>query len=347
MSKHNPTAPPRIVIYGTGQFGGYITRFAVERGWPIVAAFNRAGPKIGQDLGRLYGLGRDLGVIVQDCETAEFSTLRGKADIAVVVMTDSLKTNFAAAYERLMNVGLDVLCSGGESYFPRGSDPETAGKIDALALKNNVTFTGGGIWDVSRIWAGILAAGPCTELRGLRHTTITDAQRNGLAQMQSVGVGLSEAEFIETRVKKAGPTGSMYKTIPQHVLTGLGYTVTKVTERIEPVLFDEPIYCHLLEKELPPGTALGTRIVTRSETAEGVSADAHIELRLFREGEIEHMRWEVDGMPHTRIRTERDDSTHYTCSSVFNRILDVIAAPPGIQELYKLGPLRHTALMRA
>lgn len=336
---------PRIVLYGTGQFGGYITRFAAAKGWPVVAAYNRAGSKIGQDLGRLYDLGRDLGVVVQDCETADFKGLRGKADIAVVVMTDFLKTNFSA-YERLMNVGLNVLCHGGESYFPRGSQPEMAEKIQALALKNNVTFTGGGIWDMSRIWAGILAAGPCTELRAMHHTTITDAQRNGLAQMQSVGVGLSAEEFIETRVKKVGPTGSMYKTIPQHVLTGLGYTVTKVTERIEPILFDEPIYCRLLEKELPAGTSVGTRIVTQSETAEGVTADAHIELRLFREGEVEHMRWEVDGLPHTRIRTERDDSSHYTCSSLFNRIPDVIAAPPGIQELYKLGPLRHTALVR-
>ena len=52
----------------------------------------------------------------------------------------------------------------------------------------------------------------------------------------------------------------------------------------------------------------------------------------------------MDGLPHTRIRIERDDSSHFTCSSLFNRIPDVIAAPPGIQELYKLGPLKHTAL---
>ncbi|MET0988002.1 MAG: hypothetical protein ABW034_21595 [Steroidobacteraceae bacterium] len=332
---------PRLVLYGTGQFGGFITRFAVDKDWPIVAAFNRAGPKIGQDLGRLYGLGCDLGVIVQDCDQANFDRL--DADIGVIVMTDQLKTNFIA-YERLMKAGLDVLCHGGESYFPFGSDPETAVKIDAMAKAQGVTFTGGGIWDMSRIWAGILVAGPCTELRALHHVTITDAQRNGLAQMLSLGVGLSPAEFIQSRVKTAGPTNSMYKTIPQHVLTGLGYTVTHVSEQLEPVVFDHPIHCRLLERELPAGTCVGTRIITESRTAEGVTAAAHIELRLFREGEIEHMRWEVDGMPRTRIRTEREDSSHFTCSSLFNRIPDVIAAKPGIQELYQLGPLRHSAL---
>ena len=157
-------------------------------------------------------------------------------------MTDQLATNFSA-YERLMKAGLNVICHGGESYFPFGSNPDIAPKIDALAKTNKVTFSGGGIWDMSRIWAGILVAGPCTELRSMRQTSISDATRNGLAQMQSVGVGETVAAFTEKRVKKAGPTNSMYKTIPQHVLVGLGYTTTAVREKLEPVVFDHPIHC--------------------------------------------------------------------------------------------------------
>ena len=57
---------PRIAIYGVGQYGSLIARLAIAKGWPVVAAFNRAGPKVGQDLGRVAGLGRDLGVIIQD-----------------------------------------------------------------------------------------------------------------------------------------------------------------------------------------------------------------------------------------------------------------------------------------
>lgn len=40
--------PPRIVIYGLGQYGMMITRLAADRGdrgWPIVAPFDRAGIK--------------------------------------------------------------------------------------------------------------------------------------------------------------------------------------------------------------------------------------------------------------------------------------------------------------
>jgi 4-hydroxy-tetrahydrodipicolinate reductase len=33
----------------------------LKKGWPIVAAVNRAGAKIGKDLGQLAGLSEDLG----------------------------------------------------------------------------------------------------------------------------------------------------------------------------------------------------------------------------------------------------------------------------------------------
>ncbi|MCY4426561.1 MAG: hypothetical protein OXC05_05965 [Halieaceae bacterium] len=41
---------------------------------------------------------------------------------------------------------------------------------------------------------------------------------------------------------------------------------------------------------------------------------------------------------------QRDDSAYATASSLFNRIPDVVAAPPGIQTLSQLGPMKHTAL---
>ena len=54
---------PRGMIYGVGFYGMEAVRILAKQGWPIVAAVNRAGPKIGQDLGRLAGLNEDLGVI--------------------------------------------------------------------------------------------------------------------------------------------------------------------------------------------------------------------------------------------------------------------------------------------
>ena len=342
MSKSIP-AKPRIVIYGTGQYGQHVARFAVQKGWTIVAAYNRAGDKVGQDLGRLAGLGRDLGVIVQDCDTASFESL--DADLGVVTMTNLLRVNLPA-YERLMNAGLNVLCHGSEAYYPYGNDPVTAAQIDALAKQRGVTFTGSGIWDMSRIWSGILVAGPCTEIRSLFHSSITDVHGQALnaQQARQVGAGMTLAEFEAAGLHKS-PIAKTYKTIPEHVLAALGYTITDARTAIEPVIFDVPVESALLGGTIAAGMCVGTRILADIETREGVTAHAEIDLRLFRPGEIEHMFWEVRGKPTSRVRIERDDSAHATAACLFNRIPDVIAAPPGIVLISQLGPLKTTATL--
>ncbi|VWX50151.1 hypothetical protein [Novosphingobium sp. 9U] len=329
---------PRLAIYGTGQFGQFITRLAVEKGWEVVAAYNRAGPKVGQDLGRLSGLGRDLGVIVQDCDAADYSTLQ--ADVGIVMVSNLLRENLAG-YRRLLGAGVNVLCHGTEAYFPHGNDPELAKEIDAMAKANGVTFSGSGIWDMSRIWAGMLLAGPCTRIERLVHTSITDCTRNGKAQMLFTGVGSTPEQFAGMANYHA--VLHTYKTIPMQVLAGLGYALTDTTVRVEPVLFDAPILCDLLERDIPPGECVGARIVAEVQTEQGVSAEARIELRLFHEGEVEHMAWTVEGMPVSRIRTEREDSSHATVASLFNRIPDVVAARPGIVLVSEMGPPRPTA----
>src|SRR5687768_4231029 len=78
---------PRVVLYGTGFVAQEITKLIAERGWKIVAALNRAGPTIGEDLGSIAALGRELGVIVEDYETADYAAM--DADIALVAGPDS------------------------------------------------------------------------------------------------------------------------------------------------------------------------------------------------------------------------------------------------------------------
>ena len=294
---------PRLVIFGIGTYNSRVVQIADQKGWPIVAAYNRAGPKVGQDLGRVCGLARDLGVIIRDCDEASYEDI--DADVAIVAITDRLSQNFVA-YQRLMNAGLNVICHGTEAYYPFGTDAETAGKIDALAKKNNVTFTGSGIWDMSRIWAGILIAGPCTQIESLSHRSLTESGRAGKHLMKVVGIGLSQEEYLEKNVRNPGGVGGMYKTILHHVLDALGYTVTGVQERREPVLFEEPVYSKVLEQELAAGTCVGTRFIVEADTAEGVTASSHIELRLFRASDVEHTMWAVKGKPSARITVERD-----------------------------------------
>jgi 4-hydroxy-tetrahydrodipicolinate reductase len=135
------------------------------------------------------------------------------------------------------------LCADSPSYFPQGADPDLAEKIDALAKRNAVTFTGTGIWDFSRIWAGMLIAGPCTELRSLTHHSLTNAELANERMMRAYGVDMTQADFLEKVTKVPGQLGELYKGIPAHVMHALGFTIKNVTELREPVLSDQPMWC--------------------------------------------------------------------------------------------------------
>lgn len=333
-------APPRIAIYGVGQYGAIVTRLAVAKGWPIVAAFNRAGPKVGQDLGRVAGLGRDLGVVIQDNQSADDGSLG--ADIGVVTHLDLLRFNMDA-YRRFMNAGLNVACHGGQSYWPETNDPTLAAEIEALAVANEVTFTGGGIWDMSRIWAGVLTAGPCTQITSLHHRSLTDPEGQLVSLTQGSAFNRSPESFYERGLDKS-PVLLAHKAIPELVLRKLGYTVVESDATAEPVVYDVPVKTRLIpEGQFEPGVCVGVRTRLEVTTEEGVVATALIEQRMFRPGDVEHMAWEVEGTPRNRLRVERLDSAEAHAGNLFNRIPDIIAAPPGIVPVTELGPLSPSA----
>lgn len=333
---------PRLVIYGIGQYGVMIARLAVKKGWPIVAAFNRAGAKVGQDLGRVIGLEQDLGVVVQDCSTGDFESL--DADIGVVTHRDLLSANMHA-YRNLMNAGLNIACHGVQSYLPQSNDAKLAAEIEALAQSNRVTFTGCGIWDMSRIWSGILTTGPCTDLKSIHISSLTDpqGQANSLQQIKQYCISDTADTFYKKGIDQ-NKAALAKKTIPEMVLRALGYTIIESTAKIEPVVYDVPVKTWLVpEGHFEAGLCMGVRFHCRTTTAEGVIGTGLIEQRMFLPGDIEHMYWEVDGTPRTRTRVERLDSAHATAGNLFNRIPDIIAAPPGIVPVYKMGPLKSTA----
>lgn len=325
---------PNVAIYGAGQYALEATRIMHRKGWNIVAAYNRQGPKVGQDLGLLAGLESPLGVIVEDCETADYAA--SGANIAIHSVGDRLDYNWPG-HERLLAAGINVICHGGESNFPWGSRPELAPRLDQLAKANGATFTGTGIWDSSRIWSGLIVAGTASKLEGLVHTTLTNGEAAGLELLKVCG-GTFTLEEFETHNENL--LAGIYKTVPHQVLWALGLNVIDVVETREPVIAEEPVYSHALEDYIQPGICLGTKITTRVTTSEGIDALSINELRVLKPGEQEHMIWEVKGRPATKIRVDRTDSMHSSAACMVNRIPDVLAAAPGIQVISQLGPIR-------
>lgn len=342
--KPKSNGKPRIAIYGIGNVGRRIVRFCDMKGWPVVAAYNRAGAKIGQDIGRLAGLEKDLGIHVQDCETADYAGL--EADIVLNTAADLLADNYPV-YERFLGLGINVLCHGTQSYNPRFDDKVVAEKIDRLAKANGVTFTGTGIWDTTRLWAPIIAAGTCLTIDSVVHVANAEIGRQG-AQWEALvaGVGLTVEEYMANFINRESPfVLNRYVHSPLvMVLQKIGATIKELRKYDEPIVFDTPVYSPYSKKEFPAGIVIGTRNNVEVDTEEGITGRAVFEYRLFKEGEIEDLRWEINGMPGLCISVERKDTANLSASALFNRIPDVIAAEPGIVEIFRMAPLTSTAL---
>ncbi|WP_414900203.1 hypothetical protein ACMT1E_10830 [Sphingomonas flavalba] len=335
---------PRIILYGVGRYGCEFARLAEARGWPIVAAVNRAGDKVGQPLAMLAGT-RDTSVIVQDCSLADLAG--AQADVGVVFTTDLLRDNLPA-YRRLFEAGVDVLCHGVQSYYPWRYDPENSAILHGLALAAGRSFTGSGIWDMSRIWAGILLAGPCVAITSLRHRSVTQVNYPSPRLVADYGLDLTPEDYagrfgIASEHADTYRLIGKYQSITEHVLSALGYHVTGGAERREPLTADIPVYCKALARDIAPGRVIGWSYRSTVETVEGVSAHASMEMRLLDDDVPETMAWEIDGRPGNRLVVERRDSITASAASILNRIPDVIAASPGIHLLSQLGPMRSTA----
>lgn len=156
-------------------------------------------------------------------------------------------------------------------------------EIEALARKNGVTFTGCGIWDMSRIWSGILTAGPCTDISSIHISSLTDpqGQANSLAQIKQYCI----------------------------------------SDTVEPVVYDVPVKTNYVpEGYFEAGLVMGVRFHCETTTEEGVVGTGLVDQRMFLPGDVEHMYWEVEGKPRNRTRVERLDSAHATAGNLFNRI---------------------------
>ena len=336
------THPPRVLIFGVGGVGQAITRLLDERGWPVVGALNRAGAKVGQDLGLLTGRVEPVGLAVQDADEIDLADFG--ADVAVVAVHDLLSVN-AAHHARLLEAGLNVICLGAESSYPRGADPAVADEIDRVARTNGVTFTGCGLWDAYRIWTVKVLAGPCTALRGIHHRSVTDVARFGPEVARLAKVGLDPSE-VSSADRTDGPgEKSIYRVALHQAVESLELTVASIDLGLEPVTLDEPVEAPGVGS-VPAGLCVGTRSTIDITTVEGVKARGDIELRLTRPGESEWMSWTIDGDPPAEMRLEGLDTGHATASSVVNRIPDVIAAPPGLVTVDQMPPMRLHDLNR-
>lgn len=181
----------RAIVYGVGLQNRIATRLMVEKGVQVVGAVNRSGPKVGQDLGILTGLGYPLGVTVSDDPATVLST---PADIVHIAVCDDMERGFPI-YKQCLEHGINVLTVGSFASHPWRTSPDLTHQLDELAKAHSVTITGTGNQDFFMVNLGTLMSGVCHRLDRITHRSLSDVNKSGPEVAKLVHVGDSTDKF--------------------------------------------------------------------------------------------------------------------------------------------------------
>ncbi len=331
----NPTEankPPRVIVYGVGAMGATVTRLLLDKGARIVGAIGRSPAKVGRDLGDVAGLDRQVGVTV---ESDARQVLARGADIAVVCVGSYLETmhdHFALCLEH----GVNVVTIEEEAVYPWTTAPDLAQSLDALARVNGVTLAASGAQDI--FWMNLI-----TTLLGASHHVdkvigqcCWNVDDYGPEVATHLNIG-QPREAFDQYVSEHGWPEFVARQNLEALVSRLNLTVQDIRSDVTPVLANEPVICRALGIEVQIGSLIGTIDRTVVTTQEGPVFELSMEGRVYREGENDTNRWQVQGEPNLDLINESVPYRFTTCSSLVNRIPDVIAAPPGLLSLDQMG----------
>ena len=323
-----PFSDTRVVVYGVGAMGALATRLLVEKGAKIIGAVGRSSSKVGRDLGEVAGLGEWLGVSIES--NADEVLARG-ADIAVVCVGSYL-SSMHRHFETCLKNGVNVVTIEEETVFPWTTALDHAEALDDLAKAKGVTLAASGAQDV--FWLNLI-----TTLLGASHKidkVIGHCRWNvddyGPEVANHLLIGRSKEDF-EQIVETSGWPEFVARQTLEALVARLGLKVASIASDVTAVTASAQTHCQSLSNEVPPGHVIGTIDRTVVTTREGPQFEFSMEGRIYRDGETDNNFWKVRGEPNLQLNCEDANYRFTTCSTLVNRIPDVIAAAPGLCSL--------------
>lgn len=322
----------RGIVYGVGAMGSIMARLLLEKDVEIVGAIARSPEKVGRDLGEVAGLGDRTGVIVEnDARRA----LEAGADIAVVCVSSYLRAMFDH-FRLCLEHGCNVVTIEEETVWPWGTAPELAAELDRIGREHGVSIAASGAQDV--YWLNLVATlmGAAHRIESVSGRCTWNADDYGPEVAAHVHLGETREEF-ERYLAQHGWPDFVVRSNLEALIASAGLQAETVTPSVRPVLAETDTWSSSLGGLVPAGRVLGVVDAVTIETREGPAFSFEMGGRVYAPGESDVNEWVVRGdPPELRLFNDRVPTRHITCTSVVNRIPDVINAEPGFVSLDRL-----------
>jgi len=329
--------PIRAIVYGVGAMGSIMARLLLEKGVEIVGAIAQRQDKVGKDLREVAGLGFSTGVVVEaDARRA----LEAGADVALVSVASYLSV-MLEHFRLCLEHGCNVITIEEESLWPWGTAPELAAELDRVGKAHGASLVASGAQDV--FWLNLVSClmGAAHRIETVEGRCSWNADDYGPEVARHVRVGDTPEEF-ERYVAEQGWPDFVVRATLEALAADVELTPARAIPRVKPVLARTDRNSRALGRLVPAGCVVGVVDGVTLETEEGPVLSFEMAGRIYEEGEADMNEWIVRGdPPELHLRNDRVPTRVITCTSVVNRIPDVINAPPGFVTLDQLPRLRY------
>jgi hypothetical protein len=318
----------RVMHFGLGPIGAAIVKQVAGRpGFKIVGAIDIDAAKVGRDLGDVVGLGKRLGLRVQD--NAAKALKAAKPDI-VVLCTSSLIKKVMPQIETILESKAAIISTTEELSYPGYTHIRQARQIHAWAKKARVAVLGTGINPGFVMDAlPITLTAVCERVDRVEVNRVQDARLRRLPFQQKIGAGLTTEQFQkevrEGSVRHVGLTESIAM-----IADALGWTLDRISDDVQPKLAMVTVASEFLAVD--PGYVSG--IVQEGVGYRKGRAAIRLHLEAYLGAPESYDSVDIEGSPNLSMKIAGGIQGDLgTASIVVNSIARVLAAPPGLHTM--------------
>lgn len=238
----------RVLHFGLGPIGSAIARqIAARPGFKIVGAVDIDPAKAGQDLSKLLGIPRRLGVKVQADAAAALKA--SKPHVVIHCTSSSLKA-VLPQFEVILKSKTPIVSTTEELSYPFYSNRRLANQIDAMARKARVAVLGTGVNPGFAMDAlPIAMTAVCERVDRITVNRIQDARIRRLPFQMKIGSGLTTAQFAKRvadgTVRHVGLTESIAM-----IADAMGWKLDRITDEIAPKVAQDRVESEYLAVDI-------------------------------------------------------------------------------------------------
>ena len=323
--RSKPKDKINVIVYGLGSIGMEVARALLEKDdLEIVAAVDKDVAKVGMDVGKLIGWGKEMGIRVSD----GLGDISKTANPYLVLHTTA--SSFKDVYPQLSELaeaGMDVVSSSEELSFPYLQNPDLAQRLDRLCLEKGVTILGTGVnpgfvMDLLPLFATEV----CQDVETIRATRVVDATTRRGPLQSKIGSGMDLEEF--NRLAELGKIGhaGLVESVAL-IAHGLGWELDTVGETLNPIVSQDDIVTPHVEVKKGQVAGIKQRGFGMVDGVERIVLD--LEMRL--KAPHPHDAVVIMGNPGMNLRIEGGTAgDQATVGVLINAIPRVMAAGPGL-----------------